>query len=606
LEKGSAKFVTIVPDTGKNYKLTQNITCYTQDNTGKILMGTSGGVFLIDPKTDAAPIKYLLDSTEIHYLSFDKQTGSLWIGTYGKGLWVLKKSGELVQFPLDKDKNMSIVHYAITDQQNRVWFSTNNGLYVTTKKNLQDFEAKRSTQVYYYRFSTYDGLIANEFNGGCQLPMILQPDGSLTVSSVAGLAWINTNDAPIDFSSKTLQTEITHGGKILPGAVQSLDIEAGDDSELSIAVLAPDWMPEYNIQLQYRIIKTGDHSQPLWQDVNEQHLVLLPFLSTGDYKLQFRKRTGLNNDDFIYHEITIQKRPYWYQTFYVYPIVLVLLVALGYLFYQWRVVTLRRKNRILKEKVIAATADLKEKNEELATTVKTRDSLILLFNHDLSTPLFYINRLAQSLADTDQIKEPYASDVQLLANSTQDLEEMMNEMLLWIQVQQKNVTIQLLNEPVNIKEVLEKNFDLFRHRLKYHNTITKYLISDELSIFSDKKILSSILYNLISNAIKYTSNGVIQMTAVNDERDSDKVHLIIQSKSDAREIIDTSSHNSTIELNDDTVTKDSADSGEQSRQIGLQLVKSFAAMLHLNIVIDNSIIGVFTVKISGLKLVRNA
>ncbi len=606
LEKGTTKYVPLVLDTGNNFYVTQNILCYAGDNLGRIVIGTLHGVFLFDPAHPAImPQKYLLDSTEIHYLSFNKQTGSLWIGTYGKGLWVLKKNGELLQLPMDKEGNMSIVHYAISDKLNRVWFSTNNGLYVTTQKNLNDFEAKRSAQVYYYRFSTYDGLTTNEFNGGCQLPMILQPDGTLTISSVAGLAMINTSDAAIDFSGKSLQTEIIHGDKILSAAIRNLDIDAGDNSDVIIDVLAPDWSPEYNIQLQYRIIKKEDKGDPGWQDVNEQHQVSLPFLGTGDYEMQFRKRTGLNNDDFIYHTVTIHKKPYWYQTVFVYPIALIILVTLGYLLYLWRVIALRRKNKSLSDKIISATADLKDKNEELSKTIQTRDNLITLFNHDLSTPLFYINRLAKSLAEEEDIKEPHASAVQLLADSTQDLEELMNEMLLWIQIQQKNATIQLLNEPVNLIELLERNFDLFRNRLKQNNLITRFLIPYEATIFVDRRVLNSILYNLITNAIKYTQNGVIQIETAKDKPGDDRVYLLVRSRSNSSVIAGPEARGAYKEINDIIKSNKPPVASEQGRQIGLQLVKNFATMLGIEVSFDNSVSDTFTVKISGLNFVEN-
>ena len=606
LKKGTTKYVPLVLDTGNNFYVTQNILCYTGDNFGRIVIGTLHGVFLFDPGHPAImPQKYLLDSTEIHYLSFNKQTGALWIGTYGKGVWVLKKTGELLQLPMDKEGNMSIVHYAVSDKYNRVWFSTNNGLYVTTQKNLDDFEAKRSVEVYYYRFSTYDGLTTNEFNGGCQLPMILQPDGTLTISSVAGLARINTIDAAIDFSGKSLQTEIIHGNKILSAAVRNLDIDAGDNSDVIIDVLAPDWSPEYNIQLQYRIIKMEDKGGPVWQDVNEQHRVSLPFLGSGDYEMQFRKRTGLNNGDFIYHTVTIHKKPYWYQTIFIYPIVLIILVTLGYLLYLWRMLTLRRKNKILSDKIISATADLKDKNEELVKTIETRDNLITLFNHDLSTPLFYINRLAKSLADEDDIKEPYASAVQLLADSTQDLEELMNEMLLWIQMQQKNSTIQLVNEPVNLIELLERNFDLFRHRLKQNNLITRLLVPFEATIFVDRRVFNSILYNLITNAIKYTQNGVIQIETAKDKPGDDDVYLLVRSKSNSSVISDRQGRGSYKEINDIIKSNKPPVANEQARQIGLQLVKSFATMLDIEVSFDSTVADTFTVKISGLNFLRH-
>lgn len=607
LENGTSNYITVIPNEEGSGYVNDNIRCYAEDDDGNIIIGTIHGVYLLDVRKGKDKLqKYLLDKVEIHYLSFNKQTGSLWIGTYGKGLWIKKKNGQFLQLPMDKENNMSIVHHVITDAQNKVWFSTNNGLYVTTKKNLDDFEANISDEVYYYRFSTYDGISANEFNGGCQMPMILQPDGTLTVSSVSGLAWLNTNNTVIDFSGKSLQTIITHGNRILSANVVQLNIAAADNAELDVEVLAPDWNAVYNIQLQYRILKNGDMETPVWQDVNEQHKISFPFLATGDYEIQFRKRTGLNTNDFIYHKLTIHKQPYWYQTIYIYPILLVVFTLLGYLVYKWRVIALRKSNEILRSKIRVATADLKEKNEELSKTIQTRDSLITLFNHDLSTPLFYINRLAQSLAEAEEIQEPYAGDVQLLANSTQDLEELMNEMLLWIQIQQKNSTIQLAREAVNVVELAEMNFDLFRDRIIRHNLITRIQVPNETFILTDRRLFNSILYNLITNAIKYTRNGVVQIDVIESKHQNGGLCLMVRSQSN------TSAIDNVVPVkvvNGEFGTKDSADepiaTKGPTRQIGLQLVKSFADMLKITVSFDNTIAGLFIVNIEGIQSVKN-
>ena len=602
-EKGSSQYVNVLPHISKDkYINPLQVNCFLEDDNRRLIIGTTQGVFLLDPQTPQKVFKkYLLDSTEIRFFDLNKRTGSLWIGTYGKGLWVLKKSGELLQVPADRENNLSIVHYAITDQLKRVWFSTNNGLYVTTKKNLSDFETNPSVIPYYYKLSAYDGLAGNELNGACYVPMITQKDGWLSVSTTEGLARLNTNDINFNFPGKTLQIAITQGNKLLKANSQNLDIAAGDNRELVINVMAPDFSPAYNIQLQYRIIKKGERGELGWLDVNEQRRILFPFLATGDYEIQFRKRTGLNNDDFIYHSVTIHKKPFWYQTIYLYPILFIVLMLIGYLVYRWRILSLRKSNIVLTKKIIAATASLKEKNEALLKTVQTRDRLIILFNHDLSTPLFYINRMAQTLAASDKLKNTGAEEMaQLLANSTQDLEELMNEMLLWIQVQRMNATIKLTLQPLNFNELLDKNFNLFQHRLNQNNIQTKILIHDDLTVLADKAVLNSILYNLITNAIKFTENGVVQIEAVNDTWNNDRLCIFVRSKSNTNAIPDvkvSSDYNNINErFNNNTLFEN-----EQSRQIGLQLVKSFSAMLKIDVSVNNSEDGVFSVKIAGLQ-----
>lgn len=604
LNKESGKYTTLPRDTGKNYLPAQNIRSYAEDQDHRILIGTTDGLYVYDYRQIyPRPKKYLLEGVTVHYLTFNNATGALWIGTYGKGLWILYKSGKLIQVPTDKGNSRSTIHYTVTDQYNRVWLSSNEGLYVTTKDAINTFESNPTVSPYFYKFSSYDGFAEDEFNAGCQLPMILQRDGSLTVSSIAGLAWINTNTVPLNFNGKKLATLISYGSRIEED-ISTLYIEPGDNNELMIDVIAPDWGPGYNIQLEYKVVRKWENSEQLWQPVNEQHKISFPFLSAGDYEIVIRKRTGLNNNDFIYHSVMVHKKRYWYQTAFLYPILILVLIAIGYLLYLWRVATLKQKNQKLKQKIAIATADLQTKNEELSNTVKTRDSLILLFNHDLSTPLFYINKMAKEFAETEKEKGTGDGAAQLLADSTQDLEELMNDMLLWIQIQQKNAVIQIAHEPVNINELLEKTFSIFSHRLSNNRITVKLQFLDDVIINTDRRIFNSILYNIITNAIKYTRNGIVQVEKDYSSAQEGQLNLIVRSKSYAEFLPEWQPGNNYNKITSLIKEKKQNGTKEKSHQIGLQLVQHFSNILRQSVELDDSVDEIFTIIISGLQEVK--
>ena len=600
--RGTTNYVKVLSDISKNkYINPLKINCFIEDSTKGMFIGSSQGVLLFDPQKPGTPIKkFLLDSTEIRFLKFNSNTGGLWIGTYGKGLWILKKSGELLQVPNDREGNMSVVHYAVIDSNNKVWFSTNNGIYVTTKKSLDDFETNSFLKPYYYKLSTYDGLADNECNGACYQPMILQPDGTLTVSSAAGLVWLNTNNMVFDFPGNMLQAVIFRHNITYPPNTQYVEIGADDNKELLIEVIAPGFSPDYNTQLQYKIVRKEGGIESGWQDINDRHQILLPFLLAGTYEIQIRKRIGFNENDFIFYSITVNKKFFWYQTAYLYPVLITFLSLIAYLLYLWRTVSLRRKNKLLQEKIAVATTNLQIKNDELQKTVQTRDSLILLFNHDLSTPLFYINRMAQSIAVEDKEKSVYAGTLQILADATQDLEELMNDMLLWIQIQQKNSVIQIVNEPVNVNELLERTFGIFGHRLSYNNINVKLKIPEDIIVNTDKRVFNSILYNIVINAIKYTRNGVIVVEKANDIFENSHLSLVIRSKSDTNALPALQPGGNYNAIGNLQKSKPLTGTSEQGHQIGLQLVQNFSYMLNLKVVYDNSVEEIFTIIISGL------
>lgn len=180
----------------------------------------------------------------------------------------------------------------------------------------------------------------------------------------------------------------------------------------------------------------------------------------------------------------------------------------------------------------------------------------------------------------------------------------MNEMLLWIQIQKKNTTIQLASEAVNIVELMETNFDLFRERIKLHNLKINILVPVTATILTDRRLLNSILYNLITNAIKYTENGVVQIESFIDQPENQQVSLLIRSQSNTTAISTAPAIATNVSTDNEAGSNISPHTNGPSRQIGLQLVKSFAEMLNISVSFDNTAEGIFIVKISGIRLVK--
>ncbi len=152
-------------------------------------------------------------------------------------------------------------------------------------------------------------------------------------------------------------------------------------------------------------------------------------------------------------------------------------------------------------------SEIKLKNEELTNLNATKDKFFSIIAHDLKSPfnsiIGFSNLLIRQIEEKDYASiERYAGIIQ---NSSQQAMDLLMNLLEWSRSQTGRIvyTPEKINFSTSIDEVTELFFALAQQK-----SITIYkTIPDSISIYADKAMISTILRNLISNAIKFTNVG---------------------------------------------------------------------------------------------------
>ncbi len=161
-----------------------------------------------------------------------------------------------------------------------------------------------------------------------------------------------------------------------------------------------------------------------------------------------------------------------------------------------------------------AEAELKIKNEQLKELNATKDKFFSIIAHDLKTPFSGILGFSQILKDEarnldiDTI-EDYADVLNSTAKQTYKLLE---NLLDWARMQQGSFHF----EPISISfnYLLRTEIEGLKHSAGRKNIMLVNGTNEEINITADEKMLSSVLRNLISNAIKFTpKDGKINIEA---------------------------------------------------------------------------------------------
>ena len=172
-----------------------------------------------------------------------------------------------------------------------------------------------------------------------------------------------------------------------------------------------------------------------------------------------------------------------------------------------------------------AEAELKIKNEQLKELNATKDKFFSIIAHDLKTPFSGILGFSEILKDEARNLdiasiEDYAD---ILNSTAKQAFKLLENLLDWARMQQGSFYFEPI--PISFNYLLKTEIEGLKHSAGRKNITMTFGTNEEINITADEKMLSSVLRNLISNAIKFTPKaGKINIEA---RRNIDHVEVSI-------------------------------------------------------------------------------
>ena len=239
------------------------------------------------------------------------------------------------------------------------------------------------------------------------------------------------------------------------------------------------------------------------------------------------------------------------------------------------------KNKKINVKLKKANVELhkaKQKTEEIA---KLKTQFVSTVSHELRTPLYGVIGMTE-IIENEHIELRDSKYINSLKFSAKYLLSLINDVLSLSKIESEK--IELVFEDFNLKNELEtivNSLEVIAN--KYHNVI---LINFDLNvpqfIKSDKTRLSQIIMNLLSNALKFTKNGTINIYVYTNNNNTLNFEIIDTGIGISYEFID--------KIFDKFVQVDSnSDDQFQGTGLGLAIVKRFIEALSGNIQIESEI-----------------
>ena len=508
------------------------IKTFIETANNEFLVGGTFGLYRLDLSKNIAVEITALKNKNVRCLYTDK-LGSIFIGTYGSGYFILNND-RITQLPQDKNGYMNSVHSFIEDKAGYLWMSTNRGLFQALMKDLYDYMFGFRDNIYYQYYDKNDGLLSNEFNGGCVPSVIRLNNGMVSFPSIKGLVqFIPEQIQPQIPESEIFIEEVTVDGSMIKKTNGAFSV-SNEAKLVEISVSSPYYGNAYNQQIHYKIEGLDNK----WTVLDKSGKIKFNRLAAGKYKLLLSKQRSFGRNSVAVSAINFDMQPLFYEKWTFKIILLLAFSILLLLIFALRLVILRRlknklqddiKKRILTQEALINELGLtvraleKSKAEvEVSNTLKER--LAMIIAHDLQSPLRFLSQVTQNL----HTKAVSGDALEVIAMSTEiqkslvNIHQFVEEFGLCLKSHQSN--FQVRRRKFELSELLSELNLFFVDLVKAKGNRLTIEVSDEIFVYSDRQLLKIILRNLIDNANKNTRNGKINITVESDE---DYLNLII-------------------------------------------------------------------------------
>lgn len=161
-----------------------------------------------------------------------------------------------------------------------------------------------------------------------------------------------------------------------------------------------------------------------------------------------------------------------------------------------------------------AEEEIKIKNEELIRLNSMKDKFFSIVAHDMKSPFQGLLGYSELLnLQYDELSdEERRQFIEGIYNLSQGSLKLLENLLDWARMQRGNIPFN--PEVINLSAALGPTLDVLFHTAQNKNISLECNIDKDLSVNADRNMLSMIVRNLISNAIKFThKEGRILFTA---------------------------------------------------------------------------------------------
>ena len=418
----------------------------------------------------------------------------MWIGT-GEGLVCFPSSQSWDYKVYRSEEGLSNVHIrAITeDNHGNIWVSTNKGISCL----LKDKEV-------FYNYDHWDNVPMGNFMSGS---VAEAKDGTLYFGSINGLCRFNPDQVLEKRESPAaIITEMRIFGPLRDTDSNEKVMALEGQSEVRLSYMQNNFSVTFNIQ-NYALADQVEYAYMLkglensWYTVTDPNNVTFRNIPPGNYC--FQVKTRIRNQEWADEIASLDIRidppvwlTWWAKLFYILSGVSVLYFIL---------------HAYKKKLDMESLYELEKKNHEQEQELNNeRLRFYTNITHELRTPLTLILGPLEDMQKSNSLSGKDSQKISVIHQSAIRLLNLINQILEFrkTETQNKKLCVSRDNLAALVHEIGLKYKELNR---KPEIDFCLEIEQEDMSLFFDKEVVTIILDNLISNAIKYTEKGTITL-----------------------------------------------------------------------------------------------
>lgn len=458
-----------------------------EDSRGVLWGGNLNQLIKIDKAGKAH--QYFTIGHLVRTMTEDEQ-GNFWIGTEGGGLILFDRNQQKIvaRYTTNEGLSNDVILSILPDGKGNLWMSTFNGLckfntLTRTCKNYYQDDGLQSNQ-----FSYNAGLALHSGDmvfGGIKGLNIFTPATIDTVYTMPGLffANINVNGRTLAQADKyirrTSEDQITHIEVPYSEAVFSFNFTA----------------LEYSLPRKIRYAYFMEGWDRNWNYTGSLRTASYTHLNEGSYTLRIKNTNAggtWNTRELILH-ITVL--PPWYRSWWALIGYGLFATTLVYLFFRYKV----RQNRLRYDISVARLNAQKEK--------EVNDKKIAFFthiSHEFRTPLtLIINPVKQLLAGS---KDENTEELNVVFRNARRLLSLVDQLLLFRKADSDGDTLKLVQ--LDFLLLCREVYLCFVQQARLKKIDYRFEVPAVLpELYADREKMEIVLFNLLSNALKFTPAG---------------------------------------------------------------------------------------------------
>lgn len=424
--------------------------------------GTTTGVMRVNLSSLESTVIPCYDIRAIHY-SRDK----LWLGSFGGGLMTLNPKDPNVE--ITRVETYHDIILSMVGDGTSLWFSSESDI---AQLNLVTGE------LYYY-----DALDGEENTYFTEAEALRTPEGRILFGYSNGYCSFDPSRIRRTNSIPPLRiTRVAVQDQTLSG--DTITIPNG--SNITIEYAAMDYVGADKILYFYRMDGI-DHG---WQYAKDIRRVTYNNLLHGTYVFHVRStnREGgeVDNEKTMVIEV---ETPIWLSWWAIMLYVLAIILFIGLTIY-----TIATYNN-LRQRV---------KVEQQVTDIKLR--FFTNISHELRTPLTLIVAPIDNILQNERISQSVRSQLEIVQSNGQRMLRMVNQLLEFRKVQNQKMKLKLQQTMLSsLVEETSANFK--KEAYEKHIQFEIENRAEDSTVWVDRQRMDTILWNLLSNAFKFTPAG---------------------------------------------------------------------------------------------------